>query len=195
MARMKDESKRTAILQSSKMLFSQNGFYNTSISDIVKETGLPVGTIYTYFKSKDDIVQDIVEEGWTDFYNRLVLALHQVGDAEAKLKLVLDDFIPELLTDLDLINILLAEAVGYTHIEEKIEKLTDLIFPVLLSLSPDIDSFQGLSRRDMESILAVFFLGILNAVKLSRTTSVNLGTQDILSAVKKIVQTSLRVKL
>ena len=63
MARMKDETKRQSILESSKMLFSQKGFFNTSISNIVRETGFPVGTIYTYFKSKDEIVRSIVEEG------------------------------------------------------------------------------------------------------------------------------------
>ncbi|HUZ18330.1 MAG TPA: TetR/AcrR family transcriptional regulator [Spirochaetia bacterium] len=72
---MKDESKRAAILECCKKLFSQRGFYNTSISDIVKETGLPVGTIYTYFTSKEAIVQDIVEEGWTDFFGRVQQAV------------------------------------------------------------------------------------------------------------------------
>jgi len=41
----------------------------------VKETGLPVGTIYTYFTSKEAIVQDIVEEGWTDFFGRVQQAV------------------------------------------------------------------------------------------------------------------------
>jgi len=191
MARMKDETKRSAILQSSKTLFSQKGFYNTSISDIVKETGLPVGTIYTYFKSKDEIVRDIVIEGWGEFYTRLEREIANAATAEEKLRLILDGFIPELLNDLDFINILLTEAVNYTRLEEKIQKLTDLVFGLLRSIAGEGESFQGLTRRDMEALLAVFLTGILNAVKLTRTSSIDLKTGEILSAVKKVVHNAL----
>ncbi len=195
MARLRDEAKRSAILETSKILFSRNGFHNTSISDIVKETGLPVGTIYTYFKSKDAIVQDIVEEGWSDFYSRLERALSQPIGSEAKLRLVLDRFIPELLADLDLITILLSEAIGHTHMEEKIERITDLVFSELLPATDDIASLRGMTRRDLQSLLAVFLLGILSAVKLSRATPVGLGARDILSAVRKTVSGALGVEL
>ncbi|MCK4541287.1 MAG: helix-turn-helix transcriptional regulator [Spirochaetales bacterium] len=63
MARMRDESKRTAILEVSKALFSKQGFSNTSISDIIRGTGFPVGTIYTYFKNKEEIVTVIAKAG------------------------------------------------------------------------------------------------------------------------------------
>ena len=75
MAREKDENKRIAVLQSSKLLFSSKGFVNTSIADIVRETGMSVGTIYTYFKSKDEIVRAIVEEGWSSLYSRIETAM------------------------------------------------------------------------------------------------------------------------
>ncbi len=71
MSRTRDENKRIAILQASKMLFAQKGFFNTSIADIVRETGMTVGVIYTYFTSKDAIVRSIVEEGWAELYARL----------------------------------------------------------------------------------------------------------------------------
>ncbi len=195
MARMKDESKRATILQSSKMLFSHKGFYNTSVSDIVKETGLPVGTIYTYFRSKDEIIQDIVKEGWEEFYVRLERALRETPSPEERLRLLIDEFIPELLGDLDFINILLSEALSYTRIEEKIEKITDLVFKLLTSLAPDSLGLAGLARRDIEALLAIFFIGILNAVKLARTSSIDMSTEDILGAVKKVIRNSLRIAL
>ncbi len=195
MARMKDESKRAAILLSSKMLFSHKGFYNTSISDIVRETGLPVGTIYTYFRSKDDIVQDIVKEGWEEFYTRLERALRETPSPEERFRLLIDEFIPELLGDLDFINILLSEALSYTRIEEKIEKITDLVFGLLASLTTDSGALRGLARRDVEALLAIFFMGILSAVKLARTSSISMTTEDILGSVKKVIQSSLRIAL
>ena len=120
MARIKDENKRVAILQSSKMLFAEKGFFNTSISDIVNETGLPVGSIYTYFKNKEEIVRVIVEEGWNDLQERLEKALSTTTSAKRKLKVLIDQFLSELLTDIDLINILLSEAIDYTRIIPRI---------------------------------------------------------------------------
>jgi AcrR family transcriptional regulator len=194
MARMKDESKRQAILGTAKMLFSQRGFYGTSVSDIVKETGLPVGTIYTYFRSKEEIVRTIVEDGWADLYARLQQAVSAPGSAEGKLKLLLSQFLPELLRDLDLITILLSEAIGYTRIEEKIEALTDLVYSLiqpLLERRPQA----GFTRTYMETALAVFFLGILNTVRISRSSSIGIKDTDVIRFIQLAVESSLGVRL
>lgn len=195
MARAKDENKRATILQSSKMLFAQKGFFNTSISDIVRETGLPVGSIYTYFKSKDEIVRVIVEEGWSDLHTRLKSALSSSISPELKLKVLIEKFLPELLNDLELINILLAEAIDYTKIEEKIEQLTNMIFSIIKTLSPKKESFREFTKTTMQAGLMVYFLGILNAVKLSRSTSIGIKVSDIMNFVKISIENSMDIKL
>ena len=43
-------------------LFSRISFVKTSVADIAKACGLGKGTIYLYFKSKDEIVHAIIEE-------------------------------------------------------------------------------------------------------------------------------------
>lgn len=195
MARMRDENKRAAILQSGKKLFSERGFFNTSVSDIVKDSGLPVGTIYTYFKNKEEIVQVIVEEGWSEFYERLEQTLAGADSIQQRLAMLLDVFIPELIRDLDLIDILLTEAAAFTKIDEKLEKINNLIGTVLASASAENQSMANLTRRDMKSILTVFFLGILSAVRLSRISSSGLNPDEIQTAVRKIVQSSLNIDL
>jgi AcrR family transcriptional regulator len=194
MARMKDEGKRLAILDTSKMLFSQKGFYGTSVADIVRETGFSVGTLYTYFRSKEEIVRSIVEEGWSELYGRLEGAVSSPGTVESKLKLLLDQFIPELLRDLDLINILLSEAIEYTRIEEKIEKLTDLVYSLLkplLAAGPQAN----ISRKTMETALAVFFLGMLSTVKIARSASIGIKVSDVTTFVQMVIENSLGVRL
>ena len=195
MARMRDETKRQSIIQSSKMLFSQKGFFSTSISDIVKETGFPVGTIYTYFRSKDEIVRVIVEEGWADIYRRLEAAMGTRKKAEDKLRLLIDVFLPELIKDLDLISILLSEAIDYTHIEEKLEKLTDLISSLIRPLVRDQSMLQRFPRRSMEASVAVVFLGVMNAVKVARSTSIGLKISDITGFLKVLIESSFDLKL
>jgi AcrR family transcriptional regulator len=53
---------RTLIRDQAHALFTQISFAKTSVSDIAKACGLGKGTIYLYFKSKDDIVLAIIED-------------------------------------------------------------------------------------------------------------------------------------
>ena len=195
MARMKDETKRQSILESSKMLFSQKGFFNTSISDIVRETGFPVGTIYTYFKSKDEIVRSITEEGWQQWYEQLEQACASESSPEHKIRILIDRFIPKLFEDLDLINILLSEAIHYTRIEAKLEKLTDLIFSLVKPIAARSQMLQDLSRGSLQAALIIFFLGILDAARLARSSSIGLKESHITGFMKMLIENVFGVKL
>jgi len=193
MARNKDEKKRAAILQTSKTLFSQKGFYNTSISDIVDETGLPVGTIYTYFTNKEEIVRVIIEEGWSNLELRLEEAFRNAGSNEEKLKILVDEFLPELLGDLDLITILLAEAVSYTKIEEKIDKLAELIFSTIKPMAKSSQLFNKFSKNTMYAALMVYFLGIMNSVKLAESSSLSVSANDIMHFIRQTIENNMHI--
>ena len=195
MARNRDENKRRAIMQASKLLFAQKGFYGTAISDIVRETGMTVGTIYTYFSSKDEIVRAIVEEGWNELYSRLERDLGGVADAESKLRLLIDRFIPEVLTDIDLISILLSEAVTYSRLEEKVERLTDLIFSLTRSLAAGPTPLEALNRQTLRTALVVIFLGILGTVRIARASSLGISNRDIISFMKVLAREALHINL
>jgi AcrR family transcriptional regulator len=190
---MKDEKKRAIILNTSKALFSQKGFYNTSISDIVEESGLPVGTIYTYFKNKEEIVRVIVEEGWDSLQERLQEAFSQTRSNEDKIKILVDQFLPELLDDLDLINILIAEAISYTKIEEKIEKLAELIFSAVRPLGRTNDMFLDFDRNTTYAALMVYFLGIMNAAKLAKTSSIGVDIDDIMRFIRSTIENTMNI--
>lgn len=53
---------RKAILEAAVTLFSKNGFEKTSIEELAKEAGIGKGTIYTYFKTKSDILKAFCED-------------------------------------------------------------------------------------------------------------------------------------
>ncbi len=195
MARAKDEDKRTLILQTSKTLFAKKGFFNTSVSDIVKEANLPVGTIYTYFKNKEDIVKVIIEEGWNDLYIRLLEHLNSIREPTEKLKMLLDRFFPALFEDLDLITILLGEAIDYTRIEEKLEVLTNVIFNLLRQVDRRGDLLNSFSRKEMKAALIIYFLGVLHAVKLAKSTDIDLTIEDVMNFLKLTISESMDIPI
>lgn len=58
---MDAEQRKKQILQCAKKLFASKGYYQTQISDIQHAAGVARGTIYQYFKNKDDIFGTILE--------------------------------------------------------------------------------------------------------------------------------------
>ncbi len=59
---MKDEKKHQRILKAAVKVFAEKGFYNSRVSEIAKEANVADGTIYLYFKNKDDILISLFEE-------------------------------------------------------------------------------------------------------------------------------------
>jgi TetR/AcrR family fatty acid metabolism transcriptional regulator len=54
--------KRLAILEGAVRVFAEKGFFNTTVAEIARSAGVADGTIYLYFKSKDDLLLSIFDE-------------------------------------------------------------------------------------------------------------------------------------
>jgi len=59
---MRDPDKPQAIIDAAIRVFARNGYYNSRVSDIAREAGIASGTIYLYFKTKDDILVRLFRE-------------------------------------------------------------------------------------------------------------------------------------
>jgi TetR/AcrR family fatty acid metabolism transcriptional regulator len=53
--------KRERILAAAEVIFARHGFFAARVSEIAKEAGVADGTIYLYFKSKDDLLISLFE--------------------------------------------------------------------------------------------------------------------------------------
>ena len=59
---MRDSDKHQQIIEAAVRVFARNGYYNSRVSDIAREAGVASGTIYLYFKTKDDILVTLFRE-------------------------------------------------------------------------------------------------------------------------------------
>lgn len=56
---MEDSGKYQQILEAAVNLFSQKGFESASVQDIAQAAGIAKGTVYLYFKSKEDLIKQV----------------------------------------------------------------------------------------------------------------------------------------
>lgn len=50
------QDKKILLLESALELIRENGFHGTPVSSVAKHAGVAAGTVYTYFKSKDELI-------------------------------------------------------------------------------------------------------------------------------------------
>jgi AcrR family transcriptional regulator len=70
------EERKLEIILTSERLFREKGYTKTSVEAIIKEMGVAKGTFYYYFKSKEEVLEAIVEHT----LNQVVEAIEQVAD-------------------------------------------------------------------------------------------------------------------
>src|SRR4051812_36136463 len=51
-----EQEVRDRIVRAATRVFAEHGFHRATMQDIVRESGLSVGAIYTYFKSKSELI-------------------------------------------------------------------------------------------------------------------------------------------
>jgi AcrR family transcriptional regulator len=71
----KAEERRNEILDVADELFGQKGFDGTSTNDILEKVGIARGTLYYHFKSKEDIMDALIER----YNNRLLAAAKEIS--------------------------------------------------------------------------------------------------------------------
>jgi AcrR family transcriptional regulator len=73
------EARREQILAAARRCFLRKGFHETSMLDLFAEVGLSSGSVYLYFKSKDDVIMAIAEENLHD----VVAVIHTLASSDS----------------------------------------------------------------------------------------------------------------
>jgi TetR/AcrR family transcriptional regulator, fatty acid metabolism regulator protein len=84
--RMRDPDKPQQIIEAAVRVFARKGYYNSRVSDIAREAGIAAGTIYLYFRTKDDILVTLFRDKMAQFVASLRKAIADEPNAVAKLR-------------------------------------------------------------------------------------------------------------
>jgi TetR/AcrR family fatty acid metabolism transcriptional regulator len=117
--------KRRQILDAAIRVFARQGFHATRVADIADEAGVAYGLVYHYFKSKEEVLNELFSERWS-----LLLAAIDEADRSAdlapraKLEAVAGFIVDSYRHDPELMKVIIVEVTraansfGRTHLPE-----------------------------------------------------------------------------
>ena len=111
--------KREAILRAAIRVFANNGYFNSKVADIAREAGVADGTVYLYFKSKEEILHSIFDRSMEDAIVDGRKRLEDVSDPREKLRRIAQLHLERLGADRDLAVVFQVELRGSTKFMEE----------------------------------------------------------------------------
>ena len=116
------------ILKAAEKEFSQRGFYGTQISHIIQSAGVARGTFYLYFKSKEEVFQELLKRVVQDIRER-IKPVDPTKDVISQVRQNIVSVVEYALQNRDLARIVL-----FRSCEPEYAKITECFFEELVEL-------------------------------------------------------------
>jgi TetR/AcrR family fatty acid metabolism transcriptional regulator len=105
----RDHAKPGQIIEAAIRVFARNGYYNSRVSDIAREAGIASGTIYLYFKTKDEILVRLFRDKMAEWVALARREIAAAPDAVAKIRRLVALHFTVLERDPDLAEVVQVE--------------------------------------------------------------------------------------
>jgi TetR/AcrR family fatty acid metabolism transcriptional regulator len=124
MAQAPPVDKRRQILDAAVRVFARQGFHATRVADIADEAGVAYGLVYHYFRSKDEVLNELFVERWSLLLAAIEEADRAGGPHRARLAAVAAFIVDSYRHDPELMKVIIVEVTraansfGRTHLPE-----------------------------------------------------------------------------
>ncbi len=106
--------KREAILRAATRVFARNGYFNSKVADIARAANVADGTVYLYFKSKEEILHSIFDQNMAEAIASGRKLIEKISDPKEKLRRIALLHLERLGADRDLAIVFQVELRGST---------------------------------------------------------------------------------
>jgi TetR/AcrR family transcriptional regulator, fatty acid metabolism regulator protein len=184
--------KRRQILDAAIRVFARQGFHATRVSDIADEAGVAYGLVYHYFRSKDEVLDELFVERWS-----LLLAAIDEADRtgetpRAKLAAVASFIVDSYHHDPELMKVIIVEVTraansfGRTHLDQ-IRRAYESIAKIVAD-----GQEAGAFRRDVDPTFAsMSFYGAIEQLLSGWIFEVIPGSDGSFAQAKELVVTMI----
>ena len=159
--------RKNQILDAAMSVFAQKGFHQARMDDIVEHSGLSKGTIYWYFKSKNEIIATIMGRIFETEFESLQGLLEEDSSAGSKIKKFIN------MAQYDVENMLLQTPLTYEFIsaasrdseirltlQKYLRSYIELIIPII-EQGVDSGEFRSIEPEDASIAIGALFEGII----------------------------------
>lgn len=161
----KTNGKYHRILEAAIKVFARRGFYQATISQIAKEAGVADGTIYLYFKNKDDILIQFFNFKTKQVFDQFRAAVEKADNAEQKLRNLIHHHLEAFQGDRNMA--LVYQAVTRQHnrlVKNEIREMSKMYLDIVSEIIEQGQE-EGAMRKDLYmSLVKRFILGSVDEV-------------------------------
>jgi AcrR family transcriptional regulator len=154
------EEKRRLILDAAVRVFAHKGFHTSRVGDIAEEAGVAHGLLYHYFASKDEVLDTIFREEWSDLLEEIDEIESSAESAREQLQRVAARLLGAWIDRPDMIRVIVREIARSPEVQARIGELVKPIEAIQRIIARGQET--GEFRADFDPRVAgiVFYGGV-----------------------------------
>ena len=146
--------RRAELLEAAVRVFARKGFHQSRVGDIAEEAGVAHGLLYHYFRSKDEVLETIFRETWT----QLVADTQRIELAGVPLREQLRRFariyLGSWLVTPELVRVLVREVARSPEVGDRVDEIRGLFQALQRIIEAGRD--RGEVRSDVDAQIAAW---------------------------------------
>ena len=143
--------KREAILRAATRVFARNGYFNSKVADIAAAAGVADGTVYLYFKSKEEILHSIFDQNMAEAIASARKLTAKLNDPRQKLRRIAALHLERLGADRDLAVVFQVELRGSTKFMQEFSAAGFAEYLSLLRTTFEEGQRRGVFRKELNA--------------------------------------------
>ena len=153
------------ILEAAVKVFACQGFYQSTVAQIAKEAGVADGTIYLYFKNKDDILVHFFSYRTKEVFDRFRAEVKKADSSLDKLRNLVRRHLIEFQRDRDMAIVYQVETHQNSRLAESQIREMSVMYQDLVSEIVELGQQEGGVRKDLYvGLVKRFILGAVDEV-------------------------------
>ncbi len=150
--------KREAIVRAAIKVFAQNGYFNSKVADIAGAAGIADGTVYLYFKSKEEILHSIFDRTMENFISEGKREIAEIETPDGRLQRIAELHLEKLGADRDLAIVFQIELRGSTKFMEEFSAAGFADYLKIIQQTIEEGQKSGVFRSDIKSVIGAKIL-------------------------------------
>jgi TetR/AcrR family fatty acid metabolism transcriptional regulator len=156
-------NKREAILRAATRVFARNGYFSSKVADIARAADVADGTVYLYFKSKEEILHSIFDQNMAEVIEAGRQLIEKSPDPSEKLRRIALLHLERLGADRDLAVVFQVELRGSTKFMQEFSAAGFAEYLKLLCQIFEEGQRAGMFRKDLNAkVVSKILFGALD---------------------------------